>query len=363
MKKFIIFLTLLIITTMIFAYDFVDCNIYLWDADGDLKLRNPDNPEYFIGYEYNFIKAFGHLGISEEDKNLTIGDKFPPSPEEISAMFLIFGHRSASDTILTTTDVERLKSYLEGGGCLYIEGNNAVDYFKQSGNEWFTRDYFNIELISPGDGYAYYDTIRTDTNFTFFRNYSLVYPSGTVPDWDLDVFGPAETSDFYHSIMVYDAKQKMYLSTAAAYTPPLPKQTAEPVWKTYLSCVDFGAYAAPHRKELQLADSTENQIIRAAYLKDILRLFSIGKILLVNHTPDEGESNVPKAMSRLNIDFDMLYIKPGTRGPDYNYYLPYTALVWYSTGCKIGENLTPEDIDNLSVYMDYGGSMLMSGEQ
>ena len=310
-----------------------------------------------IDYRFRFDNQY-----LSGNNNLRIGDKFPPSPEEISAMFLIFGHRSENDEILTTTDVERLKSYLEGGGCLYIEGNNAVDYFYKNGYDWFLKDYFNIELINPGEGFAGYDTIRTDTNFTFFRNFSLVYPSGTVPDWGLDVFGPVNPGDeFYHSIMVYDEKQKMYLSTAAAYTPPLPK--AGPPWKAYLSIVDFGAYSAPHRKELQLADSTENQIIRAAYLKDILRLFSIGKILLVNHTPDEGESMVPKAMSRLNIDFDMLYIKPGERGPNYDYYLPYTALVWYSTGCEIGKNLTLDDIDNLSVYMDYGGSMLMSGEQ
>ncbi len=79
--------------------------------------------------------------------------------------------------------------------------------------------------------------------------------------------------------------------------------------------------------------------------------------------PQAVGRNPPKAMQRLNIDFDMLYIKPGERGPTYDYYLPYTALVWYSTGSEIGQNLTPEDIDHLSVYMDYGGSMLMSGEQ
>ncbi len=364
MKKFIIFLTLFIVTTMVFAYNFTDCNIYVWDNDNNLKLRNPDNPEYFIGFEYNFVKAFRDLGISEEDKNLTIGDKFPLNPEETSAIFIVCGTRPSSDEMFTTTDMQRLKIYLENGGCLYIEGNNVVDFFQKSGNAWFTRDYFNIRLLSAGDGYAGYDTVRTDTNFTFFRNYSLVYPEGTAPDWGIDEFGPAESSEFYHSIMVYDdRKAKMYLSTAAAYTPPLPKQTAEPIWKAYMSSVDFGAYAAPHRKELQLADSTENQLIRDAHLSDILRLFSIGKVLLVNHTPNEGEERVHKAMDKLNIDYDKIWVKPGNKGPTYDYYLPYSAIVWYSTGCGIGQNITVEDMDNLAVYMDYGGSMLMSGEQ
>ncbi len=360
MKKINFILLLVLLSQIIFAQNFENCEIYLWDNDNGHEFENPGFTGQFIGYEYNMVKSFEDLGFTESDSNYGQGIVFPSNPNELAAIFIVCGDRDTLENIFSIGDIDQLSAYMDGGGCLYIEGNNIADYLEIKYQD-FLLNYFNIAVTSSGLGHSGYDTIRVDTTFNFFRSYSLVYPSGTAPDLGIDVFEAANALDsFYHSVLVFDPESKMYLSTAAAYTPPLPKNK-EPQWKSYLSTVDFSAFAAPH-VEGQIADTIENLLIRTVYLRDILRLFTIGKVLIVNHTPNEFENNVSDAMDLTKFDYDKIWISPGIQGPNYRFYTKYSSILWYSTGCNIGENITTTDITNLSIYLNYGGSMLMSGE-
>ncbi len=362
MKKNVFFILFILLSHIIFAQNFDNCKIYLWDNDNNHQFENPGFVGQFVGYEYSMIKSFEELGFSESESNFELGIGFPLNPNELSAIFVICGDRDTLDTMFSAADIEQLSAYMSGGGCLYIEGNNIADYLDIHYQD-FLLQYFNIAVSSSGSGYSGYDTLKIDTTFSFFRSQSFIYPIGTVTDLDNDVFTAADTLDsFYHSILVYDdPESKMYLSTAAAYTPPLPKSKV-PQWKSYLSTVDFGAFSSLHNTGGDLPDSTENLLIRTVYIRDILLLFTIGNVLIVNHTPNEFENNVSNAMDLTKFDYDKIWISPGIQGPNYNFYTKYSSIVWYSTGCSIGENITVTDIDNLEIYLNFGGSMLMSGE-
>lgn len=361
MKKIIVLLIILSVSMAILAQHYEGMKVYIWDNDGGRKFQNPDNPESFIGYEENLIKAFQSIGF---DKQIVVSTDFPANPEEFAAIFVIAGDRPAEGVMFKDEQLEKLRWYLETWhGCLYMEGNNIIEDMNKIGyGPEFLKVYFNIVMTSPGEGYAGYDTIRTDTSCTIFRNYSIVYPAGTPVDFHIDEFGPSNPEDtFYHSVMVYDAKQKMYKSTAAAYTPPDEKKAAPgSKFKTYLSAVDFGAYAAPHRKYEQLPDSTENQLLREAYLRDIMRLFSIGKILIVNHSDNPDRAQLIKSLDRTGIPYENIYVAEGTRGPSYEEYGNFLGVIWYSMNNKTSTMLQ-YDIDQLSIYMDYGGAVLLSG--
>ena len=133
-------------------------------------------------------------------------------------------------------------------------------------------------------------------------------------------------------------------------------------FKTFMSAVDFGGYSAPHRKYEQLPDSIENQLIRTAYLRDIMRLFSIGKILVINHTDKIDNDRIAQALQKNRLEFDYIYVEPGKSGPSFDTYSKYSGVIWYSMNCDMGKNINSFDIDQLSIYMDYGGALLLSGE-
>lgn len=361
MKKIIVLLIILSVSIAVFAQHYEGMKVYIWDNDAGRQFQNPDNPEKFIGYEQNLINAFQNIGF---DKQIVVSTDFPANPEEFAAIFVVCGDRPAEGVMFKDEQLEKLRWYLETWhGCLYMEGNNIIEDMNKLGyGPEFLKVYFNILMTSPGEGYAGYDTIRTDTSCTIFRDYSIVYPAGTPVDYHIDEFGPSNPEDTsYHSVMVYDAKQKMYKSTAAAYTPPDEKKAAVgSKFKTYLSAVDFGAYAAPHRKYEQLPDSTENQLLREAYLRDIMRLFSIGKILIVNHSENPDRAQLIKSLDRTGIPYENVYVAEGTRGLSYAEYGNFLGVIWYSMNNK-SSTMLQYDIDQLSIYMDYGGAVMLSG--
>ncbi|HAV92932.1 TPA: hypothetical protein DCW38_07125, partial [candidate division WOR-3 bacterium] len=99
--------------------------------------------------------------------------------------------------------------------------------------------------------------------------------------------------------MIPGEKQgKLYKSTATAYTPPATKAPYYFPGKTFMQTTAFGAYSFP-----VIADSIKNQLIRAAYLRDILRFFSIGQVLVMK---DDGvikngsQEGILKAFDKFN---------------------------------------------------------------
>lgn len=363
MKKLIFLIIILALFIGILAQHYDGERIYIWDNDGGKDFVDPDDPqgEKRIGFEANFIKAFESVGFKE---NIVVSEDFPSRPEDFSAIFIVAGDRQADGTIFKLEQVQMLIDYLENWhGCLYMEGNNIIEDLDKIGATDFLKTYFNIVMTSPGEGYAGYDSIRTDTTCDIFRDYTIVYPAGTQVDYNIDEFGPSNPEDtFYHSVMVYDVKQKMYKSTAAAYTPPDDKKEISSKFRTYMSAIDFGAFAAPHRKYETLPDSIENQLIREAYLRDIMRLFSIGKVLVVNHSMDDTRMEICKALEKRRIPFDNIYVEQGKNGPSYEFYSNYAGVIWYSHNNDKYMSMLQYDIDQLQIYMDYGGAVVLSGE-
>lgn len=365
MKKItILFLSIAFIVIFIFPQNFEGYKVLLWDNDAGLTFFNPDNPELKIGYEYNLIKAFEDIGVTEERKNLEIVTKLPIAEElaQFGAVFITAGHRDAGGELFSSDDFQNLSKYMENGGCVYMAGNNVTEYMHGK-NPDFLHGYFGMKLYDPGSGQSNYDTIRVDSTFKLMRPYKLVYPAGEEPDYGVDEIKLFDdTNEYTHIVTVYDSKGKVYKSTSGCTTPYLPDKAA-PHWKSYLSAVSTGAFAAPHRKgkELQLADSTENQLIRASYMRDIMRIFSMGYFLIINHTGEDINS-VSKSFDRLEVDHRAIIVQPGDPLPDYEFLSQFTGVVIFTGGVEYNKIFVSGDTDNLMAYMDYGGNVILSGE-
>ncbi|MDD3802807.1 MAG: hypothetical protein PHW02_00280 [bacterium] len=367
--KRIILLALVLTSFFCYSQNFDSLKILLIDFDEGKTFANPDNSQN-IGYEYNFIKAFKALGFSE-DSNLVVKEKIPESFDLIkdyAAIFFITGHRPYVGVDLTVANITNFESYLDSGGCLYIEGNNAPSgiYDKDS---LFMFNYFNNSCTdNGGTGFSGIDTIVSDTTDTldpFFRFYKFVYPANTKPDSSVDVIGPKNPNLLkvnYRNLLQYDDQTKLYKSTSSSYTPPETKTFYFP-GKTVMQSVAFSAFADPQNAQDALDDSLENQLIRAAYLRDILKYFGIGKTLLVK---DDGEvalsdKKIIESLDKLGVEFDEISVKTGGAGPNYKTLVKYANVIWY-TGEESTLSLLAADTFALSRYLDFGGDLLLSGE-
>lgn len=163
--------------------------ILLYDGDKGRTFQNPDNTQQYIGYEYNFEKAFNYLGFIT-DSNLNKSTLLPTSIAgymQFATVFLVMGNGSPD---IKPADIALMKAYLDSGGCIFIEGNNVPYYLYQT-DPTFMENYFNNSCTNDGGlGFSGIDTIVADTTDNldpFFRFYKFVYPANTKPDSSIDV--------------------------------------------------------------------------------------------------------------------------------------------------------------------------------
>lgn len=368
MKKSVIFLlSFIAIFIFIFPQNFSNVRIFLWDNDNGLTFKDPDNPDKYIGYEENLRQSFEILGFSKDSHNLDINSTLPPINEllQYGAVFITCGPRPALTTIISQSDIDKLKEYLDSGGCLYLEGNNIADYLDRTDKNFLNLYFNNYLLYSGGANYSYVETVYTDTTSNFCRYYEFVYPAGTAPDYSIDQLGNfyGLGEPYYYPFLVFNAKGKLYRSTATAYTPPESKAPYYFPGKTVMQTTDFGAYAFPYKQGKDIPDSMKNILIRTSYLRDILRFFSIGRTLVIQ---DDGQVakatyDLLKALDNNGIEYFYINLKPTGTYPNYTFLSKFTTVILY-TG-EYGEPFVlPNDTFNLQRYLTYGGNILVSGE-
>lgn len=371
-RKIVLFSVLISMFLIISAQHYTDCKVFIWDNDRGATFINPDDSKE-TGYEGNFIKAFDRLGYNEKNGNIAYGTTLPSAAtlaNEYSAVFVICGNQPASGEILPDKEIQTLTYYLENGGALYLEGNNVTHYLEMK-NRDFLNTYFNNALLDTGTEYSGYDTLVIDTASSFTHGYEIVYPAGSAPDLGIDQFKMYKSVEepFYFNVLVYDSRQKLYKSAASAYTPPDAQKGDEtdadgkaPVmFKTYFSSVDMGAYAAPHRKYEQLPDSVENQLLRTAYISDIMKWFGLARTLVVDRTAKANVS-IAKSLANIGVECDVIRLDPG-KPIKASTLRQYNTVIWVggSVAAKDG-TFSNADAESLKVYLDYGGNLLMYGE-
>jgi len=282
---------MIIIFISLFSQNFSGFKVFIWDNDNGFTLSNPDNGND-ISYHYNVMHACSLLGFRRSSGNLDYDVVLPPANVLLNyaAVFVVNGPRSASQEMFTSTQISAMAQYLENGGCLYIEGNNIADFlvnYSGSAYRGFINNYFNNGLeFNGGTVYSGMDTIETDTT-SFCHPYMFLYPANTPPDYSVDRLTPYNSSipePNYYQILAYDLRQKLYKSTATAYTPPETKTGKAYFFpgKTYMSTTDFSAYKYPVNRGKLVADSLENQYYRAAYLREIMKFFGLARTLVIN---------------------------------------------------------------------------------
>jgi hypothetical protein len=365
MKKINIFSTILLILILFLPYSsfsqtFKNIKLYLWDNDYGATFENPDRPGQYIGYEYNVAKALNFLGYTT-NVNLFIADTLPSRFEQLrnyQALFIITGHYPvlSRDQMFTSQEVGLMAAYLDSGGCIYFEGNNFLEYLQHYFRS-FVYAYFNDTTITSIVARGI-DTLKTDPTSSFTRDYTFTYPAYSVSDSGVDFLftnNTGLTEPNYYKVLYFNSSNKLYRSTATAYTPPESKRYYR--GRIFLQSVDLGAFSYfSTRTSRNLPDSTKNQLVRAAYLRDILRFFGFAKTLLVvDDKTDTIATPIQRVMSRL-IDFDTVFVS--TNGPSYRTLSKYNSVFWYTD--TVGYPITTTDTVNISTYLDFGGNLFMS---
>lgn len=365
MKKLLIALALLaMMLTFLNAQHFENYQILLWDNDFGMQFPDPDQLEpVLIGYEENMIQAFEKLGFSEGNGNLTIVNNLP-NPEELmkyAAIFMVSGHADLAFQLLDWEEQEILSIYLDNGGCLYMEGNNIAEFLNEQGSE-FLGAYFNLIMESPGNEQSWYDTLFTDSTNNFMHDYVFLFPAGEVIDMGIDVIGardPGLGEPYFYNILVYNEPGKLYKSAASAYTPPEGTKDEQVKFKTFFSSVSLSGFSYPLEQGKALPDSLENQLIRSAYISDILRWFGMAKTLVVTRT-GEDYPVISEKLASMGIENQYLRRSPGEPIGKKITGL-YNTVILYTGDSKEG-TLPQADIDSLITFMIYGGSVFMIGE-
>ncbi|MEO0236859.1 MAG: T9SS type A sorting domain-containing protein [candidate division WOR-3 bacterium] len=365
MKKVNIVCLILIVVILFFPYhlssqNFKNIKLYLWDNDYGATFENPDRAGQYIGYEYNVAKALNFLGYTT-NVNLFICETLPTRFEQLrnyQALFIITGHYPilSRDQMFTSQEVGLMAAYLDSGGCIYFEGNNFMEYLQHYFRS-FVYAYFNDTTITsiPSRGI---DTLRTDPAYNFTRDFTFTYPAYSVSDSGVDFLftnNTGLTEPNYYKVLYFNSSNKLYRSTATAYTPPESKKYYR--GRIFLQTVDLGAFSYfSTRTSRNLPDSTKNQIVRAAYLKDVLRFFGFAKTLLVvDDKTDTIATPVQRALSRM-VDFDTIFVS--TNGPSYRTLLKYNSVFWYTD--TVDYPITTTDTVNISTFLDFGGNLFMS---
>ncbi len=365
MKKWLLIFIFLHIFIFNFSQTFKDIKIYIWDNDHNAQFVNPDNDQQYIGYEYNILKSFKTLGYVE-NTNLFLRDTLPTSFSNLrnyQALFIVTGHYPliTRDPMFVSEEIQLLSMYLDSGGCVYFEGNNILEFLQQN-FRGFVYDYFNDTTILS-ISLTGIDTLSVDLTSGFTRNYRFAYPAYTVSDSGIDPMVQRNTSlnpPYYYKVLYFDQQNKLYRSTATAYTPPESKSTKKYYkGRVFLQIPDFGAFKdGVSRLNRPLPDSIRNNLVRSAYLRDILRFFGLAKTLLV---VDDGSNSVAPsvqgALSRM-VDFDTIMVPLNYPGPSYDVLSKYNSIIWYTDTVNLP--FRGPDSTNLGTYLDYGGNLFLS---
>ncbi|HAF07899.1 MAG: hypothetical protein XD76_0555 [candidate division TA06 bacterium 32_111] len=361
-KKIFIFF-ILILPLFIISQNFDGLKVYVWDNDYGAIFYNPDNSTQLIGYEYNLLKSFSKLGFNQ-GTNLFYGDTLPrrfSMLNDYAAIFIVTGHHpiAARNQMFTSSQIDSLSRYLDAGGCVYFEGNNVMEYLKINYPVFYGK-YFNDTIVSTPYS-RFIDTLITNTSFC--RDYIFAYPTHTVADSGVDYLytkDPTIDAPYYYNVLNYDERNKLYRSTATAYTPPESKDGKYYYFRgrVFVQTVDLGAFSnGDGRLARQLPDSTKNILMRTSYLRDILRFFGLAQTLLVvDDKSDTIATSVYRVFSR-SVDFDTVFTRTSS-GPSYTTLARYNSVFWYSD--SVDYPLTLTDTVNISTYLDFGGNLFFS---
>ncbi len=230
----------------------------------------------------------------------------------------------------------------------------------------FLNFYFNDSLLDDGgSNYSNIDTLFTDSNSTFFNFYKFLYPALTPPDYSVDQLGNylGLEEPYYYSFLLFDLKEKLYRSLAPAYTPPESKGPYYFPGKTVMQTTDFGAFSFPDKQGKYISSDTLNLLIRTAYLRDILRFFSIGLTLIIQDDNQVSKSSIEikESFDKSGIEYNYISLKSTDIYPKFIDLAKYNS-VFIFTGTQQEVFNLPYDTFNLQVYLRYGGNLMISGE-
>ncbi len=343
MKKVMFIITILFSGIFLLGQSYTNVKVLIWDNDMDYQYISPESQE-IVDYETNFLISLNEIGFNEEMENIDIVRDLPEKKvlEEYAVIFIINGHRDA-DMMIDNEDIKNLENYLKKGGCIYIEGNNIVEFLSNDHTE-FLNDYFNVILYSDNIGYAYCDTLNTNENSGFSHSITFAYPKGQEPDIGIDEIGPYRTDlqePYFFDVLHYETNEKMYKSTAAAYAHPL-KETLS--YRTFIQTVNFSAL---HSSTLLEEDGI---ILRTEYLKTILRFFGIGKTLIAG----KGDFDIETIQNMISYDSEI---------EDFNNkFLNFKTMIKYSVvflALGEGSYIENKEIKDIDKYLSHGGKILV----
>lgn len=317
MKKTILTLTLTALTIACFSLQFSNVKVTVWDNDGELQYHSIiDNTGK--GYEEELMAALNALGISCENGNMDIISEID-NLNKTSVLFIVLGHRSTDDISISNKNIKEIAKFLDKGGCLYIEGNNAVEYLEREYPEFLHR-YFNVTLAGNTLSYAGISRVSSTESNSITDLIEFSYPAMTEPDLftdEIGIFDYRIPDNSTRTILISDSEDKLYKSAASAYTPPEMKGNGQ--FRTIIQTIAFGGLNSNDG-----VDSTGAEL-RIQYLRDILGYFGIGHFLILA-SDENNYFELKQLLDDSEIEYDMEIFNPGTY-PEYPEIRKYRAVI------------------------------------
>ncbi len=310
--------------------------VFLWDNDSGYTFYDSDLGVN-VGYQLYLYDALNY-NLSVFGDTLIENDTLPELSQlrNYDAIFIVNGPRKVN--IISLPDLNNIESYMGSGGDVYMEGNNIAEFLHFNHPallDSFYAEYSGSTVGTPvGYIYGYQNTFTEGEEFSYFTDAGMNY--------DVDIIGaifPADT-------ILVSSDQKAYVCRATAYSYSAEKSGLR---TSIISSINISGFKKryPYQNSFRL---------RREFVRKVLAYMGISRILYINRE-NYGEPDFIKQdlvqLGYKNVD-DTLSI------PDTNYMKRFAVVIW-NTG-KNSSTLTGDDTIRIKSYMDYGGRIMMTGE-
>ena len=321
-------------------------NVFVWDNDGGQYINDPEIQER-IGVEVNIIRALQYIGIDP-----VVSENLPDSAglAGYDILFIVNGWREGD--FISEKDRGIIKSYMNNGHCIYMEGNNVVyNYYNYYDPDFVKR--FGVLSTDPGFPIGNVDTI-IGVDGTPTEGLKYDYPYGTEPDSSVDRLTADESyGGQADTFFIGAGRGKAYWGTAVGYGFGAFKSD---YYKTYTASFVFGA--------LRSFTSVPDSIYRAVLMLRILAYFGWPRVLIVKDDALEGYDDSDRLVSDFSSagkPYEIFTVQPRDTGPGGIYMSRYGFVFWDCGGDK---DFTLSDIDqsNIREYLlAYEGRFVLMG--
>jgi len=310
--------------------------IFLWDNDrGETVLD--DELQIVVGLEEYLLQSLSY-NLNNFNDTL-ISDAILPPLEQLLQYDALFVVNGTNGTPMDSGDLVKIDSFICSGKSIYIEGENIAEFLSWAYPQIL--DSFHVEF--DGNTYLPFQSIiGTDSSFASGENFLYFQDPSLFSSCDiLQPFPPSV------SILVSPISTKAYVCRTAGYSYTAEKKSKSINFARIISTINFTAL-----KSLEQGGSIDT---RNEFMKKILSYMGFGRTLVVDYADTEENKILGDLEAIGRKKYDVI-----NYSPEYEIMKKYSSIIW--RGGKNGIPLSDNDTINIKKYINYGGRILLTGE-